>query len=300
MADAERTQERLDNIRTVQPIVSALRTISLGSWQAALHRLTGLETYADRLQAILFLLAPHLPRPRWDWLPFSLGAARQSAAASGRGVILVVGSERGLCGGFNDAVIRRAQAYHAEHAQRELWVLGGRVERLLSRTDLQIDWSRNLATSALPPFSLPLELTRRWLTAFEAGELDTVHVVYNAYQRAGRYEPTVTSFIPPEPPSTDVSAAPQDRVILETDPLSLYTRVVEQWAAIDLYMLLLDSAAAEHATRYQLMEGAARNAERLIEELTAELQAIRRQKITQEMQELATGAGLLGDEDDRP
>jgi F-type H+-transporting ATPase subunit gamma len=85
-------------------------------------------------------------------------------------------------------------------------------------------------------------------------------------------------------------------VIIETDPLALYTRVVEQWASVQLYTLLLDSAAAEHAARYQLMEGAAQNAERLIEELTAELQAARRRAITQEMQELAAGAGLLGDD----
>jgi F-type H+-transporting ATPase subunit gamma len=68
---------------------------------------------------------------------------------------------------------------------------------------------------------------------------------------------------------------------------------VEQVSVMALYALLLDSAAAEHATRYQLMEGAKQNAGRLIEDLTSELQAMRRQAITQEMQELAAGAGLV-------
>lgn len=298
MADAERTQERLDNIRTVQPIVSALRTISQGSWQAALNRLDGLRGYADRLKGVLLLLAPHLPRQRWDWLPFSLGKiGRSPSQGSGRDVLLVIGSERGLCGGFNDAVVQQAQSYRAAHAACDLWVLGARVERFLIREEMEISWSMPLATSALPSFSLALELTRRWLADFEAETLDTVHVVHNAYRGAGGYETTVTPFIPPEPPSTDEPGAPQDHVILETEPLSLYTRVVEQWAAMDLYTLLLDSAAAEHAARYQLMEGATQNAERLIEDLTSELQAIRRQQITQEMQELATGAGLLGDDE---
>ncbi len=61
-----------------------------------------------------------------------------------------------------------------------------------------------------------------------------------------------------------------------------------------LYGLLLDSAAAEHSTRYQLMESATQNAERLISELTRVVQTGRQKEITQEMQELAAGAGLIG------
>jgi len=59
------------------------------------------------------------------------------------------------------------------------------------------------------------------------------------------------------------------------------------------YQTLINSAAAEHAARYQLMEEAGQNSDRLVEEMTEILQMYRRQSITQEMQELAAGAGLL-------
>jgi F-type H+-transporting ATPase subunit gamma len=81
---------------------------------------------------------------------------------------------------------------------------------------------------------------------------------------------------------------------VETDPVSLYVRVAEQYTALRLHELLLESAASEHAVRYQLMEAALQNANRLIDELTLAVQAARRQAITREMQELAAGAGLLG------
>jgi F-type H+-transporting ATPase subunit gamma len=84
--------------------------------------------------------------------------------------------------------------------------------------------------------------------------------------------------------------------IVETDPLSLYAAVVEQWAAVQLYEVLLDGAAAEHSTRFQLMEAATQNTDRLIDELTLTIQTARRQEITQEMAELAAGAGLIGRE----
>jgi F-type H+-transporting ATPase subunit gamma len=298
MAEGERSQERLDNIRTVQPIVNALRTISLGSWQAALKRRRGLSDYVGHLRDILLLLTPHLPQPRWDWLPFRIGGAKKSAEEAGREVVLVVGSERGLCGAFNDRVVERALDYISQKQQVELWVLGERAQRIFLRAEQEITWFKGLATSALPSFPLAFSLTERWLTAYEERTLNTVQLIYNAYQGVGRYEPTVTPLIPPEPPSTETEATAgiAASVIIETDPMAIYTRVVEQWAAVHLYTLLLDSAAAEHATRYQLMEGAAQNAERLIDELTAELQAARRREITQEMQELAVGAGLLGDE----
>jgi F-type H+-transporting ATPase subunit gamma len=84
--------------------------------------------------------------------------------------------------------------------------------------------------------------------------------------------------------------------IIDTDPLSLYTTVIEQSVAVELYRVLLASSAAEHSMRFQLMESATQNADRLIEELTLIIRTARRQEITQEMQELAAGAGLLGRE----
>lgn len=305
--ELERAQARLDHIRTVEPILSALRTISLGSWKAALKRSTGVRQYGERLTAILSLLVPHLPAKRRIRLTERLGRRLRlsfpPAAGKERGrqvVILVVGSERGLCGRFNAAVVERAEQYLAEQedkgVQVEPWALGSRVHRLLLRRHRPLIWTGTLSLAALPPFHLAFDLTRQWLARYEDGELDAVDLVYNAYRGTGRYEPTVVRLIPSElrPDSQGAQGRPWPPVIIETDPLSLYARVVEQWAAVKLYELLLDSAAAEHSTRYQLMESASQNAERLIAELTLVVQTGRQKEITREMQELAAGAGLIG------
>jgi F-type H+-transporting ATPase subunit gamma len=218
----------------------------------------------------------------------------------GRVVALVVGSERGLCGRFNVAVAGRAERYLAEQtaagAQVELAVLGARVRRVFQRRQQSLAWSGALSATALPPYTLAFDLTRRWLARYEERELDAVDLVYNAYCGMGCYEPTVTRLIPPQLPYEDGTSLsePWPPPIIETDPLGLYVRVVEQWAAVGLYGLLLDSAAAEHSTRYQLMEAASQNADRLIAELTLVIQTARQQAITQEMVELAAGAGLIG------
>ncbi len=296
MENLERAETRLDNICTVEPILSALRTISLGNWQAALKRKDGVRRYVERLAAMLPALLPHLPPP---FIPPN-GGERGEA----RIVALVVGSERGLCGRFNAAVVERAGQYlaeqEAEGAQVELMALGTRTARILRRRGGAAALSAALPVTALPPYRLAFDLTRRWLARYEERELDAVDLVYNAYHGTARYEPTVARLIPPTlpapgPPDGSRSLTePWLPPIIETDPLSLYARVVEQWAAVSLYGLLLDSAAAEHSARYQLMEGATQNAERMIEELTLAVQTARQQAITQEMQELAVGAGLIG------
>lgn len=300
MADAERTRARLANIRTVQPILGALRTISLGSWQAALNRRAGLQRYATQLQQLLAQLVAgagsrmRLPARRVQHLP--------AAAAHPRVVLLAVGSERGLCGRFNQVVVEQVLAYLERHAAVEMTVevavLGSRLQRLLQRRNVPLSWAAPLSTSSLPSFAQARTLTREWLARYEAYTLDAVEVVCNVYRGVGRYDTMVQRIIPPEPPALQVDEAAMPPnvmapLIIETDPWSLYVRVLEQATMLRCYGLLLESATAEHATRYQLMEGATQNAERLIEELTLELQALRRQAITREMQELAVGAGLL-------
>jgi F-type H+-transporting ATPase subunit gamma len=292
MEELERAQDRLDHIRTVEPILGALRTISLGSWQATLKQRTSVQRYGEQLTAILALLVPHLPAGR--------RAGRETDLPPHRFAALVVGSERGLCGRFNVAVVERAEQYLAKQEaigrQVELIALGTRVRRILQRRQRPPVWSDALSITGLPPYRLTFDLTRRWLERYEQRELDAVDLIYNAYRGMGQYETTVVRLIPPQlpPEGQNSSSEPWPPPIVETDPLGLYARVVEQWAAVSLYGLLLDSAAAEHSTRYQLMESATQSAERLIQELTLVIQAARRHAITQEMQELATGAGLVG------
>lgn len=324
MIELERAQARLENIRSVQPILSALHTISLGSWQAALNQRGRVQGYAERLEALLPLVMFHLPsRPtinrRAKAWPDGQGAkgdkspsgsllqqashyepGDSSPGKNAKVIALVIGSERGLCGRFNAAVVEQAEAYLAEReTDVELMALGNRVRRMLERHGHRLAWSGALSITALPSFELARALSSRWLARYEAHELDAVDLIYNAYRGLGSYEPTVTRLIPPAPPLSPPQAGgmkgrEEIPIIVETDPLSLYTRAIAQLTATRLYELLLESASAEHSARYELMGAATQNTDRLITELTLAIQTARQQAITQEMQELAAGAGMTG------
>ncbi|MHB0856045.1 MAG: F0F1 ATP synthase subunit gamma [Anaerolineae bacterium] len=292
--NAERARGRLNNIRTVQPLLDALRTISMGSWQGALKRRAAVQGDAKRLRAIQAELSTHIAQAAPPLPPETDSDQRTEP----RIVVVVIGSERGLCGRFSTAVVERAdthvQQYEDSGTKVELVVLGSRAARIVARRRRTIARSEALSGTSLPRFQLAHDLCQDWLRRYEAYDLDQVDVVHNRYLAAGRYQPSVTRVVPPIRTATQPS---QDSMwpppIVETDPVSLYTRIVELSAAIAFYELLLDSATAEHSTRFQLMEEATSNADRLIDDLTREVQMARRQAITAEMQELAVGAGLL-------
>jgi F-type H+-transporting ATPase subunit gamma len=288
VADQEDIQTRLNNIRSVEPILEAMRTISMGSWQAALNRHHGLGRYSERLAGILSALAPRLG---------TRGSGRSRARAA---VVetLVIGSERGLCGAYNSSLVQFADPVLAEHAALghsvRLAVLGSRAQRGLDRVGRAADWFQPLPMTAVPSVGLASELTTDWLRRYEAYEIDAVYVIYNAYLNSRLYEPSVTRLIPPSLPALSDTARAWPPPYVDADPLDLYRRLARLWTVSEMYRILLSSTAAEHSTRFQLMEGATQNTQRLTQELTLALQSVRQRAITAEMLDLAAGAGMLG------
>jgi F-type H+-transporting ATPase subunit gamma len=312
----EKAQNRLDNVQRVKPILAALRTISLGSWQMARARRSGLGRYTDHLLALLPLVVPQGRESasrlgsvvsslmgRWPGHP-------SRPAGTTRLVLLVVGSERGLCGRYNKALIDRLSRYVADlpdACEFSVTALGSRLVLELERGGYRPESTHPLSLTALPPFSLAHDLVVDWLDQYEAYEIDAVDVLCNQDTGAGGFAPSIVRLIPPELPEvaaiaeTDLPSgfASSDsrgldaEVIVETNPLGLYVRIVEQWTSIAMYRLLLEGATTEHSARFQLMESATQNADDLIDGLMQTVKSARRQAITRQMQELAVGAGLL-------
>jgi F0F1-type ATP synthase gamma subunit len=127
-----------------------------------------------------------------------------------------------------------------------------------------------------------------------------VELIYQRAHGVGRYRAVVQPCLPLSLPTTSVEAVVQAGwpPIIETDGPALFRRVTEQWLVLDLVERLLESQVAEHAARFQLMEAASQNSERLVAELRLTVQTARRQAITRETQALAVGAGLLGSQPD--
>jgi F-type H+-transporting ATPase subunit gamma len=287
----EEIQARLDNIRSVEPILGAMRTISLGSWQSALRRKDSVLRYAQDLLRILPHLVPRLGRS---------GQSGHDSLTPRTMALMTIGSERGLCGAYNSSLVRYVESeleqFRRRGIQVELHVLGARLGRMIGRAGHEIVSLRSLPMTSLPSNALAAELTRTFLERYEAFELDAVYLAYHAYRNSTTYEATTIRLIPPPLPSPAEATSLWPPPYVDTEPMHMYVRLIVLWTTTEMYRILLDSAASEHSARYQLMEGATQNSQRLIDELTLALQAARQQAITNEMIELAAGAGLMGEE----
>jgi ATP synthase F1 gamma subunit len=202
-----------------------------------------------------------------------------------------------LCGNFNHTLAQHAAAYLTELAQHkekvEVHIYGNALGRAC-RHEFQSRWQfEQHPTPGVAPSKMAGELNNRWLEGYDLGKVDQVEILFNQSLRAGRYKTVRISHLPPKLPEMDLSEPPWPDSILDTSARVLFLELLRQLLALDLYGVFLSSAIAEHSERYQLMEQATKNADDLIEELTQDVQAARRQAITNEMEELAVGAGLV-------
>jgi F-type H+-transporting ATPase subunit gamma len=290
--DVERTQARLVNAQTIEPMLGALRTISLGTWQSAASRLEGLKEISNEYNLMLGSLVPVFSTKRG-----TKAAPFEEKSECTRQLVVLAGTERGLCGRLDQDLIefvKKSSHVALSPEKTELVVIGGRLNRSVGRQLFKPDKTISASSTALPAFSEVFELTKEWIRRIGQNDLSRVMVFFTTFQGATKRVPSSMQLLPFElgfesSELTENWPPP----IIETDPAQLIVRVYEQLAAVRLYEALLQTKASIHSARFQMMEDSTKNAERLIEDLTVILQTERRQSITREMQELAVGAGLL-------
>jgi F-type H+-transporting ATPase subunit gamma len=269
--------------------------MSMGVWQMANKKSAYLEQYEKDLERILFETWPRdLARPM-----------RQSVVDDpipGRAdtIVLVIGSERGLCGKFNVTLADKAVNFidQSNFPSHQIWVMGSRLIREIERLGAVISWRMTLPASGLTSYQEAYLLTQDWLEQFETYAFNQFIILYNQAAHGGTHQFSQFRFLPYLFKSkASLSFSNESRwppPIVETNPKGIFKQIIQHNIASTYYQILLTSAAAEHSTRYHLMQEASENAEEIIEDLIRIINAERKRRITQEMQELAVSAGLLG------
>lgn len=291
----ERAQSRLDNIQSIDPLLSALRTLSMGAWQMALHKLAKIQSYEKNYSHFLAEILPHISDKRFKSFEKKKSPTISSA------IILIIGSERGLCGKFNQILALNALAWIKEQnfPSYQVWAMGNRLIRELERMEVDISWSNPLPASDVPTYQDAYSYTQNWLTQFESYNFNQLFLLHNQIKAGSNYQFGTLKLLPYELNTTETERETEQPAnlwppaIIESEPDEIYHQIIEQRIALSFYQVLLKSAAAEHSSRYSLMQDAKDNAEDIVEELNRIINTERKRKITQEMQELASGAGLL-------
>jgi F-type H+-transporting ATPase subunit gamma len=213
---------------------------------------------------------------------------------------VVMTADRGLCGAYNSAVIRAAEAEIRDHDrlghEYELVTVGRKAEGYFR--------FRNFAISAVhagftdnPSYEDARAIAKPLIERYEAGELDRVQLVYTRFVSAGRQEIVVRSLLPLADEDLvgahDGDEAPEGGYEFEPDPDEILDRLLPRYAEARVYAALLNAAASEHAARQRAMKAATDNAEELIRGLTRTMNRARQDAITTEIMEIVGGAEAL-------
>ncbi len=285
MAESTRNMyQRLENIRSIQPLVEALRTISLAKWRNSLNRIQYLKNYQEKLAGIYQIILSSYR---------AVGMEKKSKTDSTEWYFLI-GSQRGFCGNFNQRLIRRLQEELSARSPEnyQLYVYGKKIKQILEKSDIQFYPLPVLFNIEQVERDTIVKLFK--LEGFSPEEHE-ISLLYNKYTGAGRYETIFETLFPiqtPEPGEDHPTS--QQEYIFDTDPDELRKYMEQELLVIRMMNSFLSAAASEYSTRFQIMENAVENADDLVEELQIQVQEERRKKITSEMRELAVGAGLLG------
>lgn len=242
--------------------------------------------YAEKLEAVLQNLAT-----QGQTLSHPLLTTREVQNLD----LLLVTSDRGLCGGFNSNLVRAAEAFIREHPHQKVTVtiVGRRGYDYFRRRSVQLgDHHINLfgrLTSALAN-QIGTRLSQRFMN----GETDGVYVLYARFRSALVQIPTLDQVLPITPKER-AAEAPTREYLYEPQPQELLESLLARYVDMLIYRAMLESIASEHGARMTAMENATSNAVEMIDRLTLDMNRARQAGITRELLEIvSTSESLKG------
>ena len=293
MATLKEIRKRVSSVQNIQQITKAMKMVSAARLRRAQESALAARPYAEKLEAVLQNLAS-----QGDELehPFLTERAERNIT------LIVITSDRGLCGGFNSSLVREAESFRRKHTDQKvnLILVGRRGYDYFKRRDVTIAEEHVNLYGRLSS-DLAHNIGRRVGAQFIAGETDSFYVLYAKFRSALVQIPTIDKILPiastrqtqdTEETEDTEGRAPLD-YLYEPTPETLLASLLERYIDMLIYRAMLESVASEHGARMTAMDNATSNAVDMIDRLTLAMNRARQAGITRELLEIvATGESL--------
>ncbi len=205
--------------------------------------------------------------------------------------LIVITSDKGLCGAFNSNIIERAEKFINSFKDKNinLILIGKKGKDYFAKRKYPL---RKAWTDILFKFSYEksLEISEFIIDLYEKKITDAIYVVYNEFKSTVRHDIVIEKLLPLEPVE-EIEGYPE--FIFEYPPEEIFSHLLPLYIKFSLYHIILESAVSEHASRMIAMENATKNAEEMIDRLTLIMNKIRQTSITKEIIEITTAAEAL-------
>jgi F-type H+-transporting ATPase subunit gamma len=298
VASTQDLKRRVRSITNTRKVTKAMELVASARLRRSQQRIEAMRPYADRMLELMAGVSKAAGAVR---LPLLERREQIEKVA-----IVAVTADRGLAGGFNAQVIRRALALMREQqaeGREVLWFSTGRKAAStlrFRRMNVSQSW---IGFSERPAYNDAQTIAHAVSEAYVNGDVDTVYVVYNAFVSALTQKVTVRELLPIPTDlleGGDADESQDDRnelgnpdFIYEPEPAEILARLLPVYVETELYRALLESAASEQGARMTAMRNASKAAGELIDSLTLAMNRARQAEITQEILEVVAGADAL-------
>lgn len=313
MARTREIKKRIKAVGNIRRITKTMQMIATAKFAAAQARAVATKPYTEGVFDLVMELGANLAKGGGDFThPLISGAG--PAAEKAPELLLVITSDRGLCGAYNGSVLRAAMAHirKAQGAGRDLSIelVGRKGLAFLRYNNLPIAHAHSLGDK--PTFQEVERLAQQYMDRFTRGEISGVRVAFMKFLSAGRQAPTVMQLLPLQAPEKKEAPAPgpgapgapgassaqpaeADAVTYEFSPSApeLLGDLLPAAVKATLFQAVNDAIVSEHVARMIAMKAATDNAGKMGKLLTRKYNRARQAQITTELTEIVTGAAAL-------
>ena len=288
MSNLRDIKRRIKSVKNTQQITKAMKMVSAAKLRRAQENIVAARPYADKMNEMIASISSKLPAEESHPL--------FEAKEEGKIEVVVITSDRGLCGGFNSGLIRLTERFISEHADRDIVFnfIGKRGGEYFKKRDVNTAKSLSIGNKA-PGYELAADIARDIITSYKQVEegSNEVYVIYSEFQSALVQTPTVQKILPMEPPEGEGEGEDQSELIFEPGPTEVLDSLLPKYVEGQIFRALLESAASEHGSRMTSMDSASKNASSMIDSLTLQYNRVRQAAITTELMEIISGSEAL-------
>ena len=290
MASLRDMRTKIQSVKNTQQITRAMRMVSAAKLRRAQDQIVNMRPYAQKIFNVISDVSHS------HSVEHKLLTAHEEIKKI---LLIVVTSDRGLCGGFNNTVCRFTEKFISENKskyERMDFIFVGRKggdyfkRRGIKPISVMLNMARELS------YSMAADIAKTSMQQFAEGDYDEIRIIYNEFKSAISQKLVVERLLPIElkEPANEGKKLKDGfsatDLIFEPKPEDMIDELLAQHFSIQVYRCMAESVAAEHAARMTAMENATKNAKEMIMKMTLVYNNVRQAAITKELIEICSGA----------
>jgi F-type H+-transporting ATPase subunit gamma len=284
MASLKDIKKRIGTVKNTSQITKAMKMVSAAKLRKAQEAVVAARPYADKVQDVVSSLAL-----REDAEAHALLGNR----GKNRALLVLMTSDRGLCGGFNSSITKAVEVFVRQNPKGyeaiDLMIIGRKGKELLKRKmgDKIVKVHENLTGNIT--YATAQLIGQEVVEGFNAETYDAVYLMYNAFKSAMTQVVTLDQLLPVVPKEVEEDTLVAD-YIYEPSQGDVLDQLLPKYVEVKIFRGLLESVASEQGSRMSAMDSASKNASEMIGKLTLQYNRLRQAAITKELMEIISGS----------